>query len=284
MRGDAYLPGALVLGYALKMQSKINSVCLVTNDISEKAKYALKIFYDAVLPINELRFSKTVSGGRSDRKILPTRFQALRLCEYDKIILLDADVLPLYDYDSLFNLNTPAGILMENKKSCYSKTSATEKWSWHNLYEPLCPHGKKIPREITDRIKNDPLNMGVNSGLWVLTPSENDYEILHNALNTQTNILPWPEMQLATMLWSGRWTNVDIRFCSIGGYPRIEILWGIHYAGLKPWQWKHRSINRYAKFPDFKLWYSFFNTMYFSHNELREIPMLKRLWEFSKDK
>lgn len=47
---------------------------------------------------------------------------------------------------------------------------------------------------------------------------------------------PGPEMQLATLIWSGRWTNVDLRYASIGGYPSPDKVWGIHYAGLKPWK------------------------------------------------
>ncbi|MCL2198083.1 MAG: hypothetical protein FWB80_04090 [Defluviitaleaceae bacterium] len=290
MRGDGYLPGALVLAYALKMQTTIDCVCLVTDDVSEKAKQALRVLYDEVITIDELRFNKTAVGGRSDRKILPTRFQALRLCDYDKIILLDADVLPLHSYDSLFQLDTPAGILMENKTDCYSNgTKNLQKWSWHTLYEPLCPHGKKIPKEITDRVKQNPHNMGVNSGLWVLAPSTEEYSTLRHALNNPsitkyTDKFLWPEMQMATMLWSGRWTNIDIRYCSIGGYPRIDVLWGIHYAGLKPWQRNHRSVSHYAKFPDFRLWYNFYNAMYLNHAEFRIIPSLNKLWQFSKNK
>jgi len=297
MRGDGYLPGALILAYALKLQTNIDCVCLVTNDISEKAKHALAVLYDDVIVVDELRLSKTASGGRNDRKILPTRFQALRLgadgglgCNYDKIVLLDADVLPLYDYDALFGLDTPAGIIMEDKLDCYSDGAAgLGKWSWHELYESLCPHGSPIPKEITDRVRQNPLNMGVNSGLWVLTPSVADFAAMCDALSSPDILqyatkLPWPEMQLATMLWSGRWTNIDITYCSIGGYPDVGVLKGIHYAGLKPWSWKHRSIAHYAKYPDFRLWYDFYNAMYLSHAEFRELPMLVKLWEFSKRK
>lgn len=293
MRGDSYLSGALVLAYALKMQTKIDCICLVTEDVSDKAKYVLQMFYDKVITVCELKFSSTATGGRNDRKFLPTRFQALRLCEggglgcaYDKIVLLDADVLPLCDYDSLFGLDTPAGIIMENKIDCYSgATEDSQKWGWHKLYEPLCPHGARIPKDITERVKHDPLNMGINSGLWVIAPSNEEYGTFCRALNKPeiaeyTAQFPWPEMQLATMLWSGRWTNIDIRYCSIGGFPRIDALWGIHYAGIKPWQRKHRSIEHYAKFEDFRLWYGYYNSMYLSHAELRKIPMLKRLWGF----
>ena len=288
MRGDGYLPGALVLGYVLRQQSSIDRICLVTDDVSNAAITALKTLYTNVIQIDKLQFKKTVKTGRRDRNLLPTRFKALCLSEYDKIILLDADVLPLADYDSLFELNTPAGIIMEEKTSSYSlgeKDGENHKWSWHDLYEPICPHGTPIPKNLTDKVRLNTANMGVNSGLWVLHPSMDEYENLIAAMKEKEIVslvknFPWPEMQLATLIWSGRWTNIDIRYCSIGGFPKINVLNGIHYAGLKPWQKNHRSIHHYARFPDFQLWYGFFKTMYHCHPEFQKIPGLKKLYEW----
>ena len=286
MRGDGYLPGALVLAYALKMQTNYDCICLVTKDVSQRARDALELVYDKVILIQELRIKSGINIGRNDRNVLMTRFEALKLCEYSKIILLDADVLPLGGYDELFRLPTPAGIIMERKDECYADaTVASDKWSWHSSYEPICRHGQRIPKEITDRVGHDLSNMGVNAGLWVLTPSQAEYDNIVDAIySPETNALvkmfPWPEMQLATLLWSGRWTNVDIRYCSIGGYPRIDVLHGIHFAGLKPWQIKSRSAGHYARYPDFVLWRQFFTALYWSFADLRKISALKKLWEF----
>ena len=296
MRGDGYLPGALVLAYALKLQTDFDCICLVTDDVSHRARQALGLVYDKVIEINEHRIQSHIGTGRSDRNILMTRFEALRLgpdgglAEYDKIILLDADVLPLWGYDELFALPAPAGILMENKDECYSPAIGDvpeSQWSWHNMYNRLCPHGASIPRELTDRVRHDPSNMGVNAGLWVLQPSMEKYDAILAALEipeimSMVRAFPWPEMQLATLLWSGRWTNIDIRYCSIGGYPRPEVLYGIHYAGLKPWQINSRSAAHYAKYPDFTLWRQHFTALYWGNANLRKYPALKRLWEFCK--
>ena len=285
MRGDGYLPGALVLAYALKMQTKHDCVCLVTKDVSSRAQNALRLIYDKVIIIDELCIKSSISTGRNDRNILMTRFEALRL-NYDKIILLDADVLPLHGYDDLFSLPAPAGIVMERKDECYSgATAASGEWSWHSNYNPICRHGERIPKEITDRALHDVSNMGVNAGLWVLEPSQAEYNCVTNALNTPETMemvkqFPWPEMQLATLLWSGRWTNIDIRYCSIGGYPHIDVLYGIHFAGLKPWQIKSRSALHYAKYPDFLLWRQYYAALYWSIAGLREYPMLKKLYRF----
>jgi len=293
MRGDGYLPGALVLAYALKTQSKHDCICLVTGDVSPKAQHALGLVYDKVIPINELRIKSSVGTGRSDRNLLMTRLEALRLGQdgglgeqYDKIILLDADVLPMSNYDDLLSLPAPAGIIMEDKSESYSSASDTsDRWSWHNHYEPICPHGAQIPKKITGRVAYDPANMGVNAGLWVLEPSKHEYDNFVAALHTYDIMclvknFPWPEMQLATLLWSGKWINVDIRYCSIGGYPRLDILHGIHFAGLKPWQINSRSAAHYAKYPDFTLWRQYYTALYWSIPGLRGYPMLKRLWEF----
>ncbi|MCL2420643.1 MAG: hypothetical protein FWD03_02190 [Defluviitaleaceae bacterium] len=293
MRGDGYLPGALVLAYALKMQTKYDCICLITEDVSHKVRYALNLIYDKVILVNELRIKSSVSTGRSDRNVLLTKFEALQLGtggnlgqQYDKIILLDADILPLGGYDDLFLLPTPAGIVMEKKKECYSGAIAmSNKWSWHSQYENICRHGERIPKEITDRVGYDLSNMGINAGLWVLTPSQLEYRNIVTMLDTPeisalTKQFPWPEMQLATLLWSGNWTNIDIRYCSIGGYPRLDVLYGIHFAGLKPWQIKNRSAKHYAKYPDFILWQQFYMTLYWSLPDLHGYPALKRLCEF----
>ena len=284
MRGDGYMPGALVLAYALKMQTNYDCVCLITADVSCHARDALKLVYDKVILIQELRIKSDITIGRDDRNVLMTRFETLKLHEYEKIILFDADVLPLSGYDELFSLPTPAGILMEYRDKCYSNATATStKWSWHFNYEPICRHGQRIPKEITDRVGYDLSNMGVNAGLWVLTPSQAEYDNIVAAIHSSKALIkkfPWPEMQLATLIWSNRWTNIDIRYCSIGGYPRIDVLHGIHFAGLKPWQIKSRSANHYAKYPDFALWRQFYTALYWSISSLREIAMLKRLWEF----
>ena len=291
MGGDGYLPGALVLAYSLKMQTEYDCVCLVTKDVSHRARHALGLVYDYVIPINELRIKSDVGRGRKDRNILMTRFEALRLghdgdlgLRYDKIILLDADILPLCGYDELFQLPAPAGILMERKEECYCGASADSfEWSWHK--SAPCTHGEFIPKNITDRVGYDLSNMGVNAGLWVLSPSFKEYNDIVAALHRHeimalTKEFPWPEMQLATLIWSGRWTNVDIRYASIGGYPCVDMLYGIHFAGLKPWQITNRSAQHYAKFPDFTLWRQYFMWLYWSRPGLHDYPVLKRLCKF----
>lgn len=48
---------------------------------------------------------------------------------------------------------------------------------------------------------------------------------------------------------------MDLKYSSFNGYPDIEYLNGIHFAGLKPWNMKNKSIKSFGRFDDYKLWY-----------------------------
>lgn len=158
---DIY-PAPSPLAYALRCQeTPYPLVCLVTGDVSQEARRLLSVLYHHVLEIGEIRCRSHVTGGRTDRDSLLTRFQALRLgmdgdmpLHYKKILLLDADVLPITRYDSLFDLCTPAGILLEDKRfamewdgsGAFKRDSEGEEgWCWHRHYRDV-PHGRPDPQ------------------------------------------------------------------------------------------------------------------------------------------
>jgi glycogenin glucosyltransferase len=303
MRNDSFVPGALVFAHALRQQrTQADLVCMVTKDVTAAARSALEMLFDCVVEVDEIFIPHKRRQERQDRPFLFTRFQALRtgadgglgLC-YEKIVLADADVLPLRCYDHLFTLEAPAGILNEDKSLCMEydadgkyilpdSVAEDGTWKWHRLYESICPHGTKIPREITDRVLNDPANMGVNSSLWVLRPSLAEYENLLAEANRPEvnerigNTFDWPEMQFATLHWSGQWTSIDLRFSSFNGYPQLDVLCGTHFAGYKPWKFKGRgTILRFSRFPDYALWHRSYLEMLGEHPGLQKVPRLKRL-------
>lgn len=286
IKNDGYLPGALTLAYSIKRFDDAETICLVSEEISENAKYALRLVYDNVAEIKSIRLKHCIKTGRQDRNELLTRFAPL-LLDYDEIILLDADVLVLSDIRELFDVPAPAGIINERKENFISDRNLINggKWHWHEEYDGICPHGEKIPSYITDRPGKDAGNLGVNSALWRLTPSKEAFNEILDALKTPEVLqlyhgFAWAEMQLATILWSGRWTSIDVKYCSIGGYPSLELLKSTHFAGLKPWSINNKSIKRYSRYPDFKEWYSVFLQLFYSYPPLRGYKNLKRLEEF----
>jgi alpha-N-acetylglucosamine transferase len=303
MRNDSFIPGALVFAFALRqMHTQADLLCMVTKEITSQARQALEMIFDNVLDVEEVFVYHDRRQERQDRPYLFTRFQSLLVgtdgpfgLQYEKVVLADADVLPLASYDHLFTLASPAGVINESKANCIQANqegiyfnpfsgSVSGKWIWHEIYDPVCPHGTKIPKFITDRVKTDQNNMGVNSSLWVISPSAHIYNKIITELSVPeirvlvSSQFNWPEMQFATLFWSGEWTNIDLRFSSFNGYPSLDILCGTHFAGYKPWNFKEMgTISRFGRFPDYKLWHLRFKEMMCNFPTLRKYPKLARL-------
>lgn len=308
MRNDNYLPGALMYAYGLRKKgSKADLVCMVSGNITESTKRALWEIYDHVVEMDEIYIRHSRGHERQDIPYVFTRFNTLRLGTdgdlgfgYEKIVVGDADLLPLRFYDHLLTLETPAGIINERKENFMDFSGDLEyivpdsvwdkgTWRWHDVYGKICPHGDKIPRDITDRVMEDHENLGINSSLFVLSPSMEEFErILDDIQDPRTRKLVesdfnWPEMQYATMAWSGKWTSIDVRFSGLNGYPDPSVLCGIHYAGIKPWNVKDmKSMKRVMRFPDYVLWYSMYSDMMDEYKQYMGNPKLNRLYELTK--
>jgi glycogenin glucosyltransferase len=82
---------------------------------------------------------------------------------------------------------------------------------------------------------------------------------------------------------SGKWTNIDLRFSSFNGYPNVECLKGIHFAGLKPWNMKNKSVKSFGKFDDYKLWFYTYTKMCENNLGLLENKKLYSLYKVIKE-
>ncbi|MDI6453761.1 hypothetical protein [Peloplasma aerotolerans] len=305
MRNDYYVPGALVFAYALKKQHvDADIICLITPEISSKAKQALKTLFDDVITTDPIYIYHPMRHGRQDRPYLFTRFQALRLGKdgnlnkgYEKLVIADADILPISDYQSLLDLPAPAGIINENKSYCVSSTKGRyiqhlnhknrREWRWHHIYRN-CPHGQMIPKAYTDRIHQDTSNLGINACLYRLNPNMEAYNSLISDLNQQNTLkrvvsYPWPEMQYLTLKYSGSWHNIDLRYASFNGYPNINILNGTHFAGLKPWDIECLSVKSFAKFDDYQLFFRTYMEMFETYSKLKDYRKLHKIYECFKE-
>ncbi|MHC4472475.1 MAG: glycosyltransferase family protein [Planctomycetota bacterium] len=304
-RNDGYLPGALVLASALvRQQTSADLVCLVTPEITRPARRALELLFHHVVGVEPFLVPHRRRQERQDRPYWFTRFHALRLGSngdlgfaYEKLVILDADLLPLRRYDRLFRVTAPAGILNERKSHFLESDSRgryivppgverTGRWVWHRLYDPVCPHGRRIPKRITDRVLDDPSNMGVHGALLVVEPDGEEFRAIRRDVRRPrirelvSDRFDWPDMQYITARWSGRWTNVDLRFCGLSGYPCLSVLHGTHFAGVKPWQLgRSKAVARFARYPDFRRWFAEYERLLAERRELTRVGRLRRLLE-----
>lgn len=285
MLDDGYIPGALLLGYSLReTYPESVLICMVTDEISSSTKNLLGLFFNFVIEVEKIYVP---CRGMKQAHYLPyvfTKLNALLLCSGgllsynpEKVVFIDADVLPLRNYYDLTALKPPAGIINEYKSNliktdrsnryCLAESNRSKgKWHWHNIYDPVCPHGEPIPSYITDQVRDNLKNMGVHGALMIMQPSLDEYEHIMKDINrpdTKNRIRQyrWPEMQYLTLRWSGQWQNIDIKYCGFKGYPSIDMLYGTHFAGVKPWRLSasKRSLHN---LPDHRLWHDMYLRMY----------------------
>ena len=304
MMNDSYLPGALLMAYGLRRQwTEADLVCLITPEITADAREALSILYDHVIEVETIYVPHKRSHERRDRPFWFTRQNAFRLgadgdlgVAYEKIVVLDADVLPMKWFDHLFTLATPAGVMNERKENCIEEDEegqfvvaphlhAGTEWHWHRIYE-LCPHGQTIPKEITDRVETDPgNNTGVSGSLYVWEPSMQEYLDIREAiakppiLEYVNDRFDYPDMQYMTMRYSGIWKSVDLRFIGFKGYPGLKALFGTHYVGFKPWYFNQlQHLQHYSQYEDFAYWYREYMAMvWIDFPDLRKIKRPEQL-------
>ena len=305
MSNDSYLPGCLMTAYGLSRQgSTSRRVCVVTPEITHRARAALAMLYDQIVEVAPIpppgspgfaaRESESRTGSARDTSASLTRFASLRLgsdgdlgCSYEKVVVLDADLLPLRDFEDLWALPAPAGIINERREHMADIDAQGQlvappvtddgTWIWHNIYADTCPHGAAIPAEITDRVATDASNDGVNGSLVMVAPSLADYKrFLGWAARPEINDLirhhwPWTHQQAATLYWSGQWTSVDVSYSTLyAGFCPLAQARGLHFAGVKPWSWRKQGFGRrLVRFPDYRLWAEIYVEMLRTFPDLR---------------
>lgn len=107
--GESYLPGVLTLGNRLKQLGTKHKllILLVVSSISLQSKQLIESIYDELIPIdNQLILSPLQKlSEQLQRQELSISYSKILLwnqLDYDSIVYLDADVLPLQNLDRLF--------------------------------------------------------------------------------------------------------------------------------------------------------------------------------------
>lgn len=280
-----YLDGALLMALGLRKQNVKNKIiCMITPDVNMETRTILKILYDEIVevqyisPINKSNHIKIISEIFSKKHYIDDNnysdicnvFTKLHIFDsdkfnYDKIVFIDTDIIPIKGYDKLFELNTPAGWVEQIKELNEGIGNYyTRIWGvWENI-----KHNQLIPKFITDIYKIP--GSCINAGLIVITPDKYLFNFFIKELQTPKNIwfdcftnnpniihkgaidtnkkhvdfYPFPEQCYLTQHFSGKWHMIDGLYASWREIKNKSK--GIHMAGLK------YEIN--GVFKEYKTW------------------------------
>jgi Phosphorylated CTD interacting factor 1 WW domain/Glycosyl transferase family 8 len=280
MRGAAYLPGALVVARSLK--TKHAKVAMVTDDVPEAARAMLRLVYDRVVEVPYVvQASRRMHGKKQAETYAAwadaahTKWNALTLTDYAKVILVDADMMFLEDCDELFALRAPA--------ACYSLPWAQPWMPRGGALNPYIapgavdfPHGATVPAATVMAALHQETFVG-GGFLVLLKPSAERFEKLIAMLRKKaiygedyrTHSGP-DEASIAEVYARDGidWTHIHQRYAAIPwktDWVATEDARARHYHGRKPWDASP------DEFPDLADWWRLTVVLAAEHPELRPV-------------
>lgn len=221
---NIYLTGALVLGYSLmKTNTDYDRVILVTPDVSPEYREYLRPVYTNIIEINYVAVNPEIFADATTRfRDVFTKLACFDLVQYEKIILLDLDMIVAKNIDHLFQLTAPAAVVKHH----------------------YVAYGKKIPAGMICR--NGELVGSINAGLMLLEPSLEEWADIQQDIsrNVQLKKFKYPEQDYLSLRYCGDWTSITFNYNFQFGLTkrvrkakyRIDDIYVIHYSSsYKPW-------------------------------------------------
>jgi lipopolysaccharide biosynthesis glycosyltransferase len=245
MRGDKYVPGALVTAYSLrKTNTKHELVCMVTKDVTPAARNQLSIVFNSVIEVPYLSAKCKPLRTERQKELYSTwvndaftKWNMLKLTVYNKVMFIDADKIVLNNIDHLFDLAAPAATFSSPWAKPYIENGM------HNPYESVT-HGKPITKaQIAEGLTR---NSFVLIGTMVLLePNLQDYNFFCQRLLEQKEFgfagcnSMTDEQSLVSLYPKSGWTMISQQYNFIPWH--IKWLQGqkpyvFHFFGRKPWE------------------------------------------------
>jgi len=238
----------------IDVKSKFNLVVMYTGKVSEEALKTLDQLPNCILkridlvePPSQITYANPIFAE------VWTKLKIFSLIEYKRIVWIDADMLVLKNMDDLFTLEIPADTIAACP-DCLC--NPFESPNFPSYQSPMnCYHNN-----------NDTKVSYFNAGLLVVTPSQELFDKLINAMNTWelTNFM-FAEQDLLNKYFEFRWVKLSPLHNFFQAfmkshpefYKRLNEIKNIHYTGPKPWMndIESEKMKKNIFYPLQKIWW-----------------------------
>ncbi|KAJ7631088.1 nucleotide-diphospho-sugar transferase [Roridomyces roridus] len=247
---NSYLAGALVLHHGLKtVQSKYPLVVLVTPQLSQEARDVLVkqgIQMREILSLQPREGVHNLSEADARFKDTWTKLRAFELAEFERVVLLDSDMIVKGNMDDLMDLAlgtdeigaVHACACNPRKFPHYPADWVPENCAFTAVTSPMAP-----PPTPCDTPR--PYGL-LNSGLVVLNPSVELAKEVYDFLQTDERVSKYrfPDQDLLADVFKGRWKALPWYYNALRTLRNIHLsLWDddiarcVHYIlPEKPWE------------------------------------------------
>ncbi|KAF8527980.1 nucleotide-diphospho-sugar transferase [Hysterangium stoloniferum] len=253
---DSYLAGTLILNQSLvATKSKYDLVVMVTPGLSTEARGVLCRQNIKVKEIERLHpkpNSHFLSSHDERFAETWTKLKVFELVEYDRVVLLDSDMIILRNIDDLLDqeLPGPDWIAACHACTCNPRKLAhyPEDWIPENCaYTPLKVTNNNIVPKPTEMTSKSPrTHRLLNSGTVLLQPSEELAKEIYHYLETSPLVptFSFPDQDLLANFFAGRWKPLPYIYNALKTLRVIHPeLWRDEHVGCvhyilpdKPWK------------------------------------------------
>lgn len=159
---------------------------------------------------------------------------------YDRLIMLDADMLPLENMDELMRLELPDKDWVAAAHACICNPQKIDHYPANWIPENCSYTGATS----VDSIPLSQKSSYFNSGLIVLTPDTNKFKTMIDYLGSisDLNIYPFPDQDLLNEIFKNQWKPISYVYNALKTLQWAhEPMWdlvkvkNIHYILNKPW-------------------------------------------------
>ncbi|GAA5854672.1 hypothetical protein JCM8547_004931 [Rhodosporidiobolus lusitaniae] len=243
-----YLQGALVLHHSIvKSGSKYPLVVFATEELPQVAR---DILAQKGIAIHDIDFLSPPKDQEKDFDEHDLRFRdtwtklrVFQMSEYDRVVLLDSDMLVTSNMDELLEMPLEEGwIAASHACTCNPKKLVHYPKNW---IPENCGHTRaKFTTPLSPSHFTLPTHDRLNSGLVVLRPSQHTFDAIYAFLLTDPRVPTYgfPDQDLLADFFLGKFLPLSYRYNALKTlrycHPemwRDEDVKNIHYILKKPW-------------------------------------------------
>ncbi|CAO3681547.1 hypothetical protein G6F70_001756 [Rhizopus microsporus] len=219
-----YIKGVVTMKYALHKvhNSRYPLLILYTSHVKPEIVEMLKNIGCLVKNIDAIYPSGKVDYRFEQFSEVWTKLAVWNQTEYDRLVLLDADMLPVKNMDELMSLELPQGWVAASY-ACTCNPLKIKQYPPHWIPENCAYTGCQSiqPSPISDRADY------FNSGLIVLSPNKDKYDNMINYLNSMEDltVYPFADQDFLNEIFKNKWKPISYV-----------------YNALKTLQWAHKPI------------------------------------------
>ncbi|CAO3647733.1 unnamed protein product [Cunninghamella blakesleeana] len=270
--GTGYVKGVIALQYIFTrvIKSAYPLLVLYTPDISPKLLELLSSLGVLLKRVEAIHPSGDIHYFQARFENTWTKLVAWDQDEYDRLVLLDADMLPLKNMDELMTLPFPQDHWVAASFACTCNPQKLKN------YPPDWTPNNCAYTEKNRTIRPLPKNY-FNSGLIVLKPQKATFQKMMTKLNQipDLNIYPFPDQDFLNEEFANQWTELPYTYNALKtmvfGHSdlwKLNDIKNLHYILVKPWNadLKEKTKERSDYYPLYQLWEdAYINAVHYYH-------------------